>query len=143
MRVVGDQEEATLQERQAWQAMEAESDPRRQLALLAAIATRIGGRIAVLYQVIAAAAACDPEIAQLYRRQQQDRYRDQHRVASSLARHGALRDGLGEAHAADILWTLASPHSYHALVHERRWTAEEYERWLAQALIASLLPEPA
>ena len=66
-----------------------------------------------------------------------------HRVASSLSRHGALRDGLGEAHAADILWTLASPHSYLGLVHERRWTTEEYERWLARALIASLLPEPA
>ena len=143
VRVAGDQEEAPLRERQAWQAMETENDPRRQLALLAGIATRIGSRIAVLYQVTAAAAGCDPEIAQLYRRQQQDRYRDQHRVASSLSRHGALRDGLGEAHAADILWALASPHSYLALVHERQWTTEEYERWLAQALIASLLPEPA
>lgn len=140
--VVGDQEAATLQDREAWQAMERESDPRRQLSLLAAIATRIGGRIAALYQVIAAAAASDPEIAELYRRQQQARYRDQRRVARSLSRHGALRDGLGQAHATDILWTLANPHTYLALVHERRWTTDEYERWLAQALIATLLPEP-
>jgi hypothetical protein len=38
-------------------------------------------------------------------------------------------------------WPGAS--SYLALVHERQWTTEEYERWLAQAVIASLLPEAA
>ena len=139
-RVVGDQGEATLHETEAWQAVERDSDPRRQLALLAAIATGIGSRIGVLYQVIAAAAASDPEIAELYRRQQQNRYGDQRRVASSLSRGGALRDGLDEAHATDILWTLANPHSYLALVHERGWTTEEYECWLAQILIATLLP---
>ena len=37
--------------------MEREAEPRRQLALLAATATRIGGRIAALYEVMAAAAA--------------------------------------------------------------------------------------
>jgi AcrR family transcriptional regulator len=141
-RVVGDQEAATLQERQAWQAMEEESDPRRQLTLLAAIATRIGTRIAALYQVTASAAASDPEIAELYRRQQQARYRDQRRVARSLSHRGALREGLGEAHATDILWTLANPHTYLVLVHERQWTTDEYERWLTQALIATVLPEP-
>jgi hypothetical protein len=35
--------------------MERETDPRRQLALLASIATRIGNRVAALLEVMAAA----------------------------------------------------------------------------------------
>jgi len=142
-RVVGEDEATPLQDREEWQAMKSESDPRLQLALLAAIATRIGSRIAALYLVIAAAASSDPEIADMYQRQQQGRYRDQRVVARSLSRKGAVRTGLSEAHATDILWTLANPHTYRALVHERQWMTDEYERWLTQVLISALLEEPA
>ncbi len=126
-----------------WQAMEREPEPRRQLALLAAIATRIGSRIAALYAVMAAAAGSDPEIAALYQHQQQARYQDQRRLAQSLARKGALRADLSEDYATDILWTLANPHTYRALVSERQWAADEYERWLAHVLACALLPEPS
>jgi TetR/AcrR family transcriptional regulator of autoinduction and epiphytic fitness len=143
VRVVGDDEATPLQDREEWEAMKSESEPRRQLALLAAIATRIGSRIAALYLVMAAAAGSDPEIADMYQRQQQARYRDQRVVARYLSRKGALRTGLSEAHAADILWTLANPHTYRALVHERQWTTDEYERWLTLVLISALLEEPA
>lgn len=56
VRVVGDDEGTPLRDRRDWQDMEREVDPRRQLALLASIATRIGGRIAALYGVMAGAA---------------------------------------------------------------------------------------
>jgi hypothetical protein len=87
--------------------MERETDPRRQLALLASIATRIGNRVAALLEVMAAAGS-DPEIAAMYEQQQHARYKDQRRLARSLSRKGALRAGLSEAHATDIIWTLAN-----------------------------------
>jgi hypothetical protein len=123
--------------------MVAETDPQRQLALLAAIAARIGERMGALYDVLAGAAGSDPEIADMYRRQQQSRHDDQRRVAGSLARKGALRPGLSEAHATDIMWAVANPTMYQRLVAERRWTAEEYERWLAGVLTCSLLEPPS
>jgi hypothetical protein len=142
VRIGGDEEQTVLRDRQDWQDMEREVDPRRQLALLACIATRIGNRISALYGVMAGAAGSDPEIAQMYGRQQQARYADQRRVARSLARKGALRAGLTEARATDIMWVIANPNTHRSLIGERRWTPEEYERWLAQLLISALLAEP-
>ena len=142
VRVVGNDEETPLRDRQDWQHMEREADPRCQLALLASIATRIGNRIAALYGVMAGAAGSDSEIAEMYRWQQQARYRDQRRVARSLSRKGALRAGLSEARATDIMWAIANPNTHRSLIGERGWATEEYERWLAQVLISALLEEP-
>jgi AcrR family transcriptional regulator len=139
VRVVGDDDATPLKDRDDWRAMESETGPRRQLELLATIATRIGERMGALYDVLASAAGSDPEIADMHRRQQQRRYNDQRRLARSLARKGALRPGLSEAHATDIMWAVANPTMHHRLVAERRWTGDEYERWLAYALTCSLL----
>ncbi len=130
-----------LQGRAEWQAIERELDPYRQLALLAALATQIGNRISGLYQVLAGAAGSDPDIALLYRSQQQARYKDQQRLARSLARKGALRAGLSEAEASDIMWAIANPNTHHALIGERHWTPDDYEQWLAKVLICALLNE--
>ncbi len=140
-RVIGDDHAESLADRGDWQALERESDPRRQLALFASIATRIARRSAAINEVMAAAAGADPEIAALYERQRQDRYRDERRLACSLARKRALRDGLTEPQAADTIWAIATTRTYRALVHERRWTADQYERWLAQLLASALLTE--
>jgi AcrR family transcriptional regulator len=138
-RVVGDDQAGSLPDREDWQAMERESDPQRQIALFASIATRIGTRSAAINEVMAAAAGADPEIAALYERQRQDRYRAERRLARSLARMRALRRGLSEAQAADTIWAIATTRTYRALVHERGWTTDAYERWLATLLTNALL----
>ena len=140
-RIVGDDQQTPLRDREDWQAMEREADPRRQLALLAAISTRIGNRIAVLLEVMAAAAGSDPDIAAAYRQQQQARYDDQRRLAQSLGRKGALRAGVSETQATDIIWTLANARTHSMLIGARGWTADEYERWLGQLLASALLAE--
>jgi len=141
IRVVGDDHASPLQSREQWQAIEHEPDPRRQLALLAALATQIGNRTGSLYQVLAGAAGSDPEIAELYRKQQQARYKDQQRLARSLARKGALKEGLPEATATDIMWAIANPNTHYALISERRWTPGQYEQWLAHMLTCALLTD--
>jgi TetR/AcrR family transcriptional regulator of autoinduction and epiphytic fitness len=141
VRTVGDDQQAPLRDRQDWQAMERETSPRRQVALLAAIAAGIGTRIAALTEVMAAAAGSDPEIAATYQQRQQARYEDQRALAESLSGKGALRRGLSLAHATDIIWTLANPRNHHALVTERHWTSDEYEHWLAHQLASALLAD--
>jgi AcrR family transcriptional regulator len=139
VRVTGDDGGSGLTDRDEWRAMEAETDPGRQLKLLAAIASRIGERMGALYSVLAGASGSDPEVAEMHRRQQQRRHDDQRRVARSLARKDALRTGLSEARATDIMWAVANPATHHSLVAERRWSPSEYERWLADVLTCSLL----
>jgi TetR/AcrR family transcriptional regulator of autoinduction and epiphytic fitness len=139
VRVTGGHDATPLKDRDDWRAMEAESDPRRQLELLAAVATQIGERMGALYNVLAGAAGSDPEIADMHRLQQQRRHDDQRRVARSLARKSALRLGLSEAQATDIMWAVANPAMHQSLVAERRWAPGEYERWLTHVLTCSLL----
>ena len=65
--------------------------------------------------------------------------RSRGRVARSLGRRKHLRPELSIRQAADIVWTLASERTYLALVRDREWKAEDYERWLHEQLVASLL----
>jgi TetR/AcrR family transcriptional regulator, regulator of autoinduction and epiphytic fitness len=142
-RVTGDDHSGSPPDREDWQAMERETDPDRQIALFAAIATRIGSRSAAINEVMAAAAGADAEIAAIHQQQRQARYRDERRLAHSLARKSALRQGLSETQAADIIWAIATTRTYRALVFERRWTTDQYERWLSDLLSRALLAEPA
>ena len=63
----------------------------------------------------------------------------QARVVGLLASRGALRAGLGVEQGSDLIWTLCSLAVYDLLVVARGWTPEEYESWLADALIHELL----
>ena len=138
--VAGDEARGPLRDRDEWRAMELDPDPRSQLRKLAVIATRIGAGMAPLYEVMTGAAASDPDIADVFNRQQKGRWDDQHHVAKSLSRRKLLREGLTAREATDILWTIASPRTHHSLVTQRGWSSERYEDWLADTLIAALLP---
>ena len=140
-RVVGDDDAGSVPDREDWQAMERETDPHNQIELFASIATRIARRSAAINEVMAAAAGADPEIAALYQRQRHGRYKDERRLARSLARKQALRHGLNETEAADTIWAIATTRTYRALVHERGWNADQYERWLAHVLAGALLSD--
>jgi AcrR family transcriptional regulator len=142
VRVKGDEDADALRDREDWREMERETDAQRQLALFARIARRIGDRSAAINEVLLQAAGADAEIAAIYEQQRQARYRDERRIARSLARKGALREGLSETQAADVIWTIANTHTYRALVEERRWTTDEYERWLENLLTRELLRCP-
>jgi len=60
--------------------------------------------------------------------------------ARGLASAGHLRPGITVDQAADIMWAYSSPELYELLVLRRRWTAERYGQFIAQALINTLLP---
>ncbi|MBV8691729.1 MAG: TetR family transcriptional regulator [Actinobacteria bacterium] len=137
--VPGGGEQGLLRDRDDWRAMERERHPRQQLRMLATIAAGIGAAMGPLYEVMSGAATSDPEIAEVFRQQQEARYEDQQRVAKALARHGALRDGITAKDATDVMWTIANPRTHHSLVVERGWAGEKYERWLGETLIAALL----
>jgi hypothetical protein len=62
--------------------------------------------------------------------------------ARHLYDRGDLREGLTLGQARDVMWAYSSPELYELLVLRRRWPLERYGRFVAQAMIAALLPAP-
>jgi TetR/AcrR family transcriptional regulator of autoinduction and epiphytic fitness len=138
--VRGDTDTPPLASRAAWQEIEAQRDPRELLGRFAKLHTEIGDREAAVFAQIEAAAGGDPEATELLAEHDRMRYTTQSRLARALHRRGELRPGLSARLAADIIWTLASERTYLALVRDRGWKPAAYERWVAEQLIAALLP---
>jgi TetR/AcrR family transcriptional regulator, regulator of autoinduction and epiphytic fitness len=139
--VRGDDEAAPLASRAGWQEMERQQNPREQLAAFAQLHRQICDSEAAVFAQLEAAAGADPEATQLLAEHDQRRYQTQRRLARSLHRRKQLKPGLAAGEAADIIWTLASERTYLALVRDRGWKGDNYERWVAQQLIATLLPQ--
>jgi AcrR family transcriptional regulator len=117
-----------------------EPDPRRILTAWGTFTTEIGPRTAPIIALAREAAASDPQIAALLDEVSATRYQRMTLNARRLADAGHLRPGITTGEAADILWTYSSPELYELLVTRRSWSAEQYGRFVGQALIAALLP---
>jgi TetR/AcrR family transcriptional regulator, regulator of autoinduction and epiphytic fitness len=138
--VRGDDDAAPLAAREAWQAVEAEADPRALLARFARLHREVCDREAPVFAAIEAAAGADPEATRLLAEHDGRRYTTQSRIARGLRRRKQLRPGMTAREAADVVWALASERTYLALVRDRGWSPRRYERWLAEQLEAALLP---
>lgn len=56
-----------------------------------------------------------------------------------MARQKSLAKGLSLTKARDILWVFTGRDMYRMFVVEQGWTPAEYEKWLAQLLIHTLI----
>jgi AcrR family transcriptional regulator len=137
--IVGDDQAVPLQDRANARALAAEADNTRRLAGFAGICREINARSAPVYQILVSAAGSDPEAAALLAGYTQQRQEGQGQIARLLARAGALRHGLRERDAADIIHALMSPEVYRLLVNDRRWNPGRYEQWLTDTLVSQLL----
>ena len=124
-------------------ALLAEQDPRQQLAGFVALTALVNAAVAPLYRVLVSAAGDDADAAALLDTLTHQRQQGQRQIARSLARAGALRPGLRERDAADVIHALLSPELYRLLVIDRGWTSERYQPWLTEVLIDQLLPSSA
>jgi AcrR family transcriptional regulator len=137
--VVGDDEAVAMVDRPHVRALLADRDPKNKLAGLAALVCEVMGRTASVHRILADAARSDDGAASLLAEVARQRQEGQRRIARSLARSGALRPGLRERDAADIIHALASPEVYGLLVFDRGWRDERYENWLRAILVDQLL----
>lgn len=137
--IAGDDEPVPLTQRPPVRSLLRAADRHDQLAGLAAVSVDINTRTAPIYGILTSAAGSDQEASALLDDLTQQRQQGQGRIATSLARSGALRPGLRARDAGDIIHALASPELYRLLVTDRQWTAGRYERWLAATLAESLL----
>jgi AcrR family transcriptional regulator len=136
----GDDESVAMAERPQVRDLLADSDPGKQLAGFAALLRDLMARAAPVHRILADAARSDQDAATLLAEIARQRHEGQRRIARSLARAGALRPGLRERDAGDIIHALASPEVYGLLVIDRGWSGERYEKWLTALLVNQLIP---
>jgi AcrR family transcriptional regulator len=138
--VGGDDEAVAMADRPQVRALLLDEDPKKQLAGFAALLREVMARVGPVHRILADAARSEEDAASLLAEIARQRHDGQRRIARSLARSGALRSGLRERDAADIVHALASPEVYGLLVFERGWSGERYKKWLRSVLIDQLLP---
>ena len=135
----GDDATVAMLDRPQVRALLSDEDPKNQLAGFAALVGDVMARVGPVHRILADAARSDHDAASLLAEIARQRHEGQRRAARSVARSGALRPGLRERDAADIIHALASPEVYGLLVSDRGWSDERYEKWLRSILIDQLL----
>lgn len=138
--LVGDDEPIAFPDRPASQAVRAEPDPVRFLLGYAGLIIDINRRLAPIYEAVRGAASADPEVREVFETIGTERRIGAGRVVGQLiAKGGRLRDGLDAEAAADVLWVLVDAGLFHLLVHQRGWTPERFQGWLAETIQRQLL----
>jgi AcrR family transcriptional regulator len=117
-----------------------EPDPRKILAAWGQFTTEIAPRVAPILRLARDAAASDPEMAAVL--EDINRQRLERMTVNAQGLHGAghLRLNISTEQAADIMWTYSSPELYDLLVLQRGWSPQRFGRFVAEAMIAALLP---
>ena len=134
--VAGDDDPRPMRDRPDFQAITDAADPAAMLWGYAAFSRRIAERVGPLLVVIAA--DTDDDLQSLAADIDDERLRGNTVVVDSVARRFGLRAGMTMQRAVDIVWTLTAPEPYDRLVRRRGWSHDDYEHWLASALISAL-----
>jgi AcrR family transcriptional regulator len=137
--IAGDDEPVEMLDRPQVRELLADTDPRDQLRRFGALLRDVMARTAPVHRLVGEAARSDPDAAAMLTDIARQRHEGQRRIARSLARAGALRPGVRERDAADVIHALASPEIYCLLVLDRGWSDERYQQWVTTTLSDQLL----
>ena len=137
--IAGDHDRVPVGERPQVRALLTDGEPADQVAGFVDVAVQINDRVAPLYRILVSAAGTDPDAAALLDQLTEQRQAGQSAIARSLARAKALRPGLKERDAADLVHALVSPELYQLLVVDRGWPTDRYRGWLTATLTDQLL----
>ena len=127
-------------ERRSDRMQASENDPRQIIRGWGVLTMEVAPRVAPVLLLVRDAAASDPELARLQAEMDAARLTRMTHNARTLLKGGHLRRGITLDEAADVLWTYSSPELYEMLVIRRGWAVERYGRFIADAMIAALLP---
>ncbi|HEY8837729.1 MAG TPA: helix-turn-helix domain-containing protein [Dehalococcoidia bacterium] len=118
-----------------------EADARQVIRNWGALSAEVAPRVAPILLLLRTAAATDSEMGTLLQEVDDARLERMEHNARRLHDRGNLREGMTLGQARDVLWTYSSPELYDLLVLRRGWGLDRYGRFIAEAMIASLLPD--
>lgn len=116
-----------------------EKSPKKRLSITAKLARQIYDAERELMDILRGASVVAPEFKELEQEREKRRYERQGEYIKKIMQEKFLAKGLTLQKARDILWAMTGRDIYRMLVIERKWTSDEYEKWLAQLLVKSLL----
>jgi AcrR family transcriptional regulator len=117
-----------------------EQDPYRVMERWGMFITEVAPLAAPIFLLMQTAAATDPQLAALLEELDDVKLVRMEHHARRLFERGDLREGVTPEHARDVFWAYSSAELYGLLVLRRRWPLEVYGRFVAEGMIAALLP---
>ena len=127
-------------ERRSDRMQASKNDPREIIRGWGVLTVEVAPRVAPVLLLVREAAASDPELAKLQAEMDAARLTRMTHNAQTLVKGGHLRPGITLDIATDVLWTYSSPELYELLVIRRGWSIERYGRFIADSIMAALLP---
>lgn len=116
-----------------------EKSPKKRLGISAKIARQMYDAERVQMDVFRGVAVLAPELRELEKEREMRRYDRQEVTINAMVKENSLIKELNATKARDILWALTGRDMYRMFVMEQGWTSDEYEEWLTQVLIISLV----
>lgn len=139
--ISGTDDAVPAEERDYVRRIKAQPLARQKLVTYAAAVRAISERMGSLHLVLRDAAAQVPELALIRDDIAARRAQNMRLFAEDLLATGDLRPDLDVDEIADVVWTMNSVEFYHLLVHERGWSPERFEQWLADTWCRLFLAE--
>jgi AcrR family transcriptional regulator len=109
------------------------------IAIAAKISRQMYDAEKALMDIFRGASVLAPEFKKLEQEREQRRYKRQEESMKETAAMNSLKKGLSLTKARDILWAFTGRDMYRLFVIEKGWTSDEYEKWLAELLINTLI----
>ena len=119
--------------------LEGVSDPVRLIALSANVARAIYESESAELGLMRGASAFSPALRKLEQELEKIRFDMQEERVKLLFASEKAKPGLDYTSARRLLWMYTSRDNYRMLVHESGWTPDQYQAWLSDTLVATLV----
>jgi AcrR family transcriptional regulator len=137
--IAGDDEPVPVAERAAGQAVRAEPDVRRKIALFAGGLAQRQARAARVQIFIRDGRHVDDALIPIWAALTDEGLTGMTTLGRHLLDTGQLRDGIDLEEVRDVLWNYLAVDTYERLVLSQGWPLERYVDWLARAITSALL----
>jgi AcrR family transcriptional regulator len=135
MAVLGEGETRAPHEREWFDSLAAEPNPRKALKHMVDGTAAIYPRVAPLRDTLRSG---DEEVRALWEHSEKLRVDGYRKVIDELARKGPFRPGIDAEAALDVLLALLSPDLYLFMAKDRGWSAERWRAWITTTLEEAL-----
>lgn len=115
------------------------TSPKERLLYSAKIARQIYDAERAQMDIFRGATVLAPEFKELEKEREVRRYTRQEATIQAMAEEKSLSKNLTVKKGRDILWAFTGRDLYRMLVVEQGWPSEQYERWLVQLLVTTLI----
>lgn len=116
-----------------------EKSAEKRLFLAAKIARQMYDAEREQMDIFQGASMLAPEFKEVEKEREQRRYERQKESVETTANEKLFIKGLSLSKARDILWAFTGRDMYRMFVVERGWASDEYEKWLGQLLVKTLI----